>query len=99
MALTGLQKNTDLNGMTGVILPKKDAVSPEVEGCLKVRLDTGREIAAKKANLVVVGAEQQEQLVNAILATVGAGPATGGEGAALPVGPPGGMPGPPPGAP
>merc|ERR1712061_749688 len=46
--LHGLLKNIELNGLSGVILPPS---ATDVQGTVKVRLDTGREVAARLENI------------------------------------------------
>eukprot|EP00927_Polykrikos_kofoidii_P019282 TRINITY_DN18993_c3_g1_i1.p1 TRINITY_DN18993_c3_g1~~TRINITY_DN18993_c3_g1_i1.p1 ORF type:complete len:688 (-),score=83.88 TRINITY_DN18993_c3_g1_i1:163-2226(-) len=54
--LCNLVKNQDLNGLPGVILPQACSANDEVPGCLKVRLESGREVAVKPSNLQVAAA-------------------------------------------
>lgn len=49
--LSGLTKHVELNGQSGIILPQMDSAHPEVQGCMKVRLDSGREVAVKAQNI------------------------------------------------
>jgi len=49
--LSGLTKHLELNGQSGFILPQTHSAHPEVQGCVKVRLDSGREVAVKAQNL------------------------------------------------
>lgn len=49
--LCDLQKNTDLNGQCGIVLPQVCSETDEVPGCLKVRLESGSEVAVRPANL------------------------------------------------
>lgn len=49
--LANLVRKADLNGMTGMVLHPSVAVCPCPPGCILVRLETGREIAVKPANV------------------------------------------------
>jgi len=40
-----------LNGLVGVIVPQSCSTTDAVVGCVKVRLESGREVAVKNANL------------------------------------------------
>jgi len=53
--LSGLTKHVELNGQSGIILPQTDSAHPEVQGCMKVRLDGGREVAVKAQNIQPMG--------------------------------------------
>lgn len=59
--LRNLVKNYELNAQAGVIVPASCAQSPEVPGCLKVRLESGREVAVKPENLHIVQAAPDEK--------------------------------------
>lgn len=49
--LSNLTKHVELNGQCGIILPQTHSAYPEVQGCVKVRLESGREVAVKAGNL------------------------------------------------
>jgi len=74
--LCSLVKNMDLNGQCGVVVPQSCSLSPEVPGCLKVRLESGREVAVKPQNVQPVEASapaplqaaSQEQALQQVLA-------------------------------
>lgn len=74
MVLHGLTKNLELNGQGGVVVPQEMSVWPEVPGCMKVRLDSGQEVAVKAGNLSLVAppsearASPQELALQAALA-------------------------------
>jgi len=81
VTLSGLVKNAELNGQDGVVLPENCSTMPAVPGCLKVRLESGREVAVKpqNVNLVVVSevvappvtvsaTASQEQMIQEVLA-------------------------------
>lgn len=57
--LRNLVRKADLNGATGQVIHPSVAVSPCPPGCLLVRLDTGREIAVKPPNLVMIASFHQ----------------------------------------
>jgi len=52
--LRGLEKNQDLNGTYGIVLPIECSKTADVAGALKVRLENNREVAVKPVNLEVV---------------------------------------------
>merc|ERR1719468_512095 len=52
--LCGLLVNTDLNGLCGIVAPASLVQGPGVPGTLKVRLENGREVAAKPSNLNIL---------------------------------------------
>jgi len=56
LLLKDLVKNLELNGQWGIVLPPGASTSPDMPGCLKVRLDSGREVAVKPANVQLVAA-------------------------------------------
>lgn len=56
VTLVNLVRKAELNGKTGSIVHPSCAVSPCPPGCLLVRLDTGREIAVKPANVQIAQA-------------------------------------------
>lgn len=65
VVLNGLTKNLELNGQGGAIVPQEASVWPEVQGCLKVRLDSGQEVAVKAANLALVAPPSMAHLPQA----------------------------------
>jgi len=78
--LCDLLKNVELNGQCGVVLPPGCSQFPDVPGCLKVRMETGREVAVKPANLQMLMAANpiapvpepanQEQRLQQVLAQI-----------------------------
>lgn len=54
VVLKDLQKNSELNGQLGQIVPQELSTWAHVPGCLKVRLDSGSEVAVKPTNLVLI---------------------------------------------
>lgn len=80
--LSNLVKNFELNGQVGIVMPKAISDTPEVEGCLKVKLDSGREVAVKPGNVqlaadqgvppLVVPPSQEEVLQQVLAQTLGA---------------------------
>lgn len=52
--LSGLMKNFELNGQYGFILPQECSMFPMVPGCLKVKLESGQEVAVKPMNVKAV---------------------------------------------
>jgi len=55
--LHGLQVNTDLNGLCGVVAPPGLPRTGEMAGTYKVRLENAREVAVKPANLQLARCE------------------------------------------
>lgn len=49
--LVNLVRKAELNGMTGVVVHPSCSVCPCPPGCILVRIETGREIACKGANI------------------------------------------------
>lgn len=43
--------NAELNGKLGVVVPRGTSETPEADAALKVRLETGLEVAVKSVNL------------------------------------------------
>lgn len=54
VVLSDLKVNSELNDQCGVVLPENCSTLPEVAGCLKVRLESGREVAVKPQNVNIV---------------------------------------------
>mmetsp|Transcript_65404 Transcript_65404/g.165733 ORF Transcript_65404/g.165733 Transcript_65404/m.165733 type:complete len:131 (+) Transcript_65404:1624-2016(+) len=52
--LCGLMVNTDLNGLTGIVAPPGLSQGQEVPGTLKIRLENGREVAARPGHLEMI---------------------------------------------
>lgn len=50
----GLVKNWELNGQYGVVVPVKDAETLEQVGCVRVRLESHREVIIKVGNLFLI---------------------------------------------
>lgn len=73
-------KNQDLNGLAGVVVPETCSQQPPVQGCVKVKLESGREVAVKPQNVHVItaaapeaaeaSAGSQEQLLQQVLAQI-----------------------------
>merc|ERR1719362_2172668 len=51
----------ELNGQCGLVVPQGCSITPDVPGCLKVRLEYGREVAVKPQNLQFLHIQQQQQ--------------------------------------
>jgi len=92
--LCNLVKNMELNNQCGVVVPPGCSLSPDVPGCLKVRLECGREVAVKPQNvqlLAVPGVSgvagqsaglpiaSQEQVLQQVLAHMQAETGAGGQ--------------------
>lgn len=56
VCLRNLVRKADLNGMTGQVIHPSTSVCPCPPGCVLVRLETGREIGVKPANLAALQA-------------------------------------------
>lgn len=52
--LRDLKSNEELNGQKGAVLPQSLSQFPDVAGCMKVRLESGREVAVRPSNLSLV---------------------------------------------
>jgi len=61
VVLCNLIKNMELNGQCGLVVPQGCSITPDVPGCLKVRLEYGREVAVKPQNLHLLQIQQQRQ--------------------------------------
>jgi len=61
VVLCNLIKNMELNGQCGLVVPQGCSITPDVPGCLKVRLEYGREVAVKPQNLHLLQIQQQQQ--------------------------------------
>jgi len=61
VVLCNLIKNMELNGQCGLVVPQGCSITPDVPGCLKVRLEYGREVAVKPQNLQFLHIQQQQQ--------------------------------------
>jgi len=61
VVLCNLIKNMELNGQCGLVVPQGCSITPDVPGCLKVRLEYGREVAVKPQNLHLLHMQQQQQ--------------------------------------
>lgn len=59
VVLRNLVRKAELNGMTGQVVHPSVAVCPCPPGCLLVRLESGREIAVKPPNLMMIASFHQ----------------------------------------
>jgi len=103
--LCNLVKNMELNEQCGIVVPPGCSLSPEVPGCLKVRLEYGREVAVKPQNVQLLAVPavsamggqaqgmplaSQEQVLQQVLARMQAETAGQALAAAAPPAPAGG---------